>query len=138
MDNATNATRLATLAKKVNTSSIRSRHLGADAAMRNVGRAAIQNAKSIPHRPSVYVYTLPRSLSGTWLYQNLTGNDHDFHFAGEFVFWQRLLHDYPQASPDVSASGCHEASPHNVGHFQLSRVHLFICRRQLTSFSSLS
>ena len=68
----------------------------------NAGRCDSER-QSIPDRPSVYVYTLPSNLSGTWLYQNLTGNDHDFHFAGEYVFWQRLLHNYPQASPDVSA-----------------------------------
>ena len=71
--------------------------------LRHLSTSHRQNAKSIPDRPSVYVYTLPSNLSGTWLYQNLTGNDHDFHFAGEYVFWQRLLHNYPQASPDVSA-----------------------------------
>ena len=48
--------------------------------------------------PSVYVYPLPSSLMGEWLYDNLTAGDHDNHFRTEL----ELLHRFramPQAPP---------------------------------------
>lgn len=51
--------------------------------------------------PSVYVYPLPPTLTGEYLYDNLTAGDHDYHFRGELELLQRFR-EMPQASPDVA------------------------------------
>ena len=51
-------------------------------------------------KPSVYVYPLPHNLTGAHLYANLTANDHNFHFAGEYIFWQTLREKYELAPPE--------------------------------------
>lgn len=48
--------------------------------------------------PSVYVYPLPASLTGEYLYDNITAGDHDFHFKAELELTQRFR-AMPQAHP---------------------------------------
>ena len=47
---------------------------------------------------SVFVYPLPSRLTGEYLYDNVTADDHDFHFRGELELTQRLR-EMPQADP---------------------------------------
>ena len=52
-------------------------------------------------KPTVYVYPLPPSLTGESLYDNITENDHDFHFKGELELTRRLR-AMPQADPSTA------------------------------------
>jgi hypothetical protein len=50
---------------------------------------------------SVFVYPLPLRLTGESLYDNITADDHDFHFRGELELTQRLR-ELPQADPNTA------------------------------------
>ena len=64
-------------------------HPGWDDVRNSDGRELEETAPSAA-KPTVYVYPLPHNLTGAHLYANLTANDHNFHFAGEYIFWQTL------------------------------------------------
>lgn len=51
--------------------------------------------------PTVYVYKLPASLTGAYLYDNLTAGDHDYHFRGELELTERFR-AMPQAPPETA------------------------------------
>ena len=40
--------------------------------------------------PTVFVYNFSAALTGESLYDDLTENDHDYHFRGEFELLQQL------------------------------------------------